>query len=99
MEGKNLRLMDMSTTAGDEYGLQLKSVGGGLLAQTPDTAATNAPEWKCVTERKPTDAEMRGLIFAWRVTKHVKSNAIVFTQQDVAVGVKLRTRCSAVCST
>jgi len=84
---KNLRLMDMSTTAGDDYGLQLKSVGGGLLAQTPDTAGANTAEWKCVTERKPTDAEMRALVFAWRVTKHVKSNAIVFAKEDVAVGV------------
>ncbi len=84
---KNLRLMDMSTTAGDDYGLQLKSVGGGLLAQTPDTAAANPAEWKCVTERKPTEAEMRALVFAWRVTKHVKSNAIVFAKQDVTVGV------------
>ncbi len=84
---KNLRLMDMSATTGDDYGLQLKSVGGGLLVQTPDTAAANVAEWKCVTERKPTDAEMRALVFAWRVTKHVKSNAIVFARQDVAVGV------------
>ncbi|MBI4165762.1 MAG: bifunctional phosphoribosylaminoimidazolecarboxamide formyltransferase/IMP cyclohydrolase, partial [Acidobacteria bacterium] len=84
---KNLRLMDMSTTAGDDYGLQLKSVGGGLLAQTPDTAGANSAEWKCVTERQPTEAEMRGLVFAWRVTKHVKSNAIVFAHHDVVVGV------------
>ena len=84
---KNLRLMDMSTTAGDHYGPQLKSVGGGLLVQTPDTAGASTAEWKCVTERKPTDAEMRALAFAWRVTKHVKSNAIVFTKEDVVVGV------------
>ena len=84
---KNLRLMDMSTTTGDEYGLQLKSVGGGLLVQTPDTAGAATAEWKCVTERKPTDSEMRALVFAWRVTKHVKSNAIVFAKEDVVVGV------------
>ncbi|MFB3923484.1 MAG: bifunctional phosphoribosylaminoimidazolecarboxamide formyltransferase/IMP cyclohydrolase [Terriglobia bacterium] len=84
---KNLRLMDMSATTGDHYGPQLKSVGGGLLVQTPDTAGANVAEWKCVTERKPTEAEMRALAFAWRVTKHVKSNAIVFTKQDVVVGV------------
>jgi phosphoribosylaminoimidazolecarboxamide formyltransferase/IMP cyclohydrolase len=84
---KNLRLMDMSTTAGDDYGMQLKSIGGGLLVQSPDTAGANYPEWKCVTERQPTEAEMRGLIFAWRVTKHVKSNAIVFAREDVVVGV------------
>ncbi|MBZ5515936.1 MAG: bifunctional phosphoribosylaminoimidazolecarboxamide formyltransferase/IMP cyclohydrolase [Acidobacteriia bacterium] len=84
---KNLRLMDMSTTAGDVYGLQLKSVGGGLLVQTPDTAGAQPEEWKCATERKPTEAEMRALVFAWRVTKHVKSNAIVFAREGVVVGV------------
>ncbi len=84
---KNLRLMDMSTTVGDDYGLQLKSVGGGLLVQTPDTAGAATAEWKCVTDRMPTEAEMRALVFAWRVTKHVKSNAIVFTREDVVVGV------------
>jgi phosphoribosylaminoimidazolecarboxamide formyltransferase/IMP cyclohydrolase len=84
---KNLRLMDMSATAGDEYGLQLKRVGGGLLAQTPDTQGTKPEEWKCVTERQPTEAEKRALAFAWRVVKHVKSNAIVFAQDGVVVGV------------
>jgi phosphoribosylaminoimidazolecarboxamide formyltransferase/IMP cyclohydrolase len=84
---KNLRLMDMSTTVGDDYGLQLKRVGGGLLVQTPDTAGASTAEWKCVTERQPSDAEMRALVFAWRVTKHVKSNAIVFAKEDVVVGV------------
>jgi phosphoribosylaminoimidazolecarboxamide formyltransferase/IMP cyclohydrolase len=84
---KNLRLMDMSTTAGDEYGLQLKSLGGGLLVQTPDTLGANAEEWKCVTERQPTEAEKRALIFAWRVVKHVKSNAIVYAHDGVVVGV------------
>ena len=84
---KNLRLMDMSATVGDDYGLQLKSVGGGLLVQTPDTAGASTAEWKCVTERQPSDAEMRALVFAWRVTKHVKSNAIVFAKEDVVVGV------------
>jgi phosphoribosylaminoimidazolecarboxamide formyltransferase/IMP cyclohydrolase len=84
---KNLRLMDMSTTAGDEYGLQLKSVGGGLLAQTPDTLGAQPDEWKCVTTRQPTEAERRALAFAWRVVKHVKSNAIVFAGENVVLGV------------
>jgi phosphoribosylaminoimidazolecarboxamide formyltransferase/IMP cyclohydrolase len=84
---KNLRLMDMSTTTGDEYGLQLKSIGGGLLVQTPDTQAADPPQWKCVTERQPTEAERRALLFAWRVVKHVKSNAIVYARDGVLVGV------------
>jgi len=84
---KNLRLMDMSTTAGDEYGLQFKTIGGGMLAQTPDTLGANADAWRCVTERQPTDAERRALVFAWLVVKHVKSNAIVYAQNGMVVGV------------
>jgi len=84
---KNLRLMDMSTTAGDEYGLQLKTIGGGMLVQTPDTQGANADTWKCVTERQPTAAETRALVFAWLVVKHVKSNAIVYAQDGMVVGV------------
>jgi len=84
---KNLRLMDMSTTIGDEYGLQLKSIGGGLLVQTPDTQVADPAQWECVTERQPTEAERRALLFAWRVVKHVKSNAIVYARDGVLVGV------------
>lgn len=83
---KNLRLMEMPA-AGDDYGLQLKSIGGGLLVQTPDTLAERPDAWKCVTERQPAEAELRALDFAWRVVKHVKSNAIVLALEDVAVGV------------
>ena len=84
---KNLRLIDMSATAGDEYGPQLKSVGGGLLVQTPDTMGAKPEDWKCATKRQPTDEEMRALVFAWRVVKHVKSNAIVFGHDGIVVGV------------
>jgi phosphoribosylaminoimidazolecarboxamide formyltransferase / IMP cyclohydrolase len=84
---KNLRLMDMSATNGDELGIQLKSISGGLLVQTPDTKAADPAEWKCVTERQPTEIEIRALIFAWRVVKHVKSNAIVYARDGVLAGV------------
>ncbi|MGH9433470.1 MAG: bifunctional phosphoribosylaminoimidazolecarboxamide formyltransferase/IMP cyclohydrolase, partial [Terriglobia bacterium] len=67
--------------------LQLKSVTGGLLAQTADAASSQPAAWKCVTTRPPNDAEMRALAFAWRVVKHVRSNAIVFGREDRVVGV------------
>ena len=86
-EKKNLRLLDMGTASDDEEGLQLKVVGGGLLVQSPDTLGARAQDWKCVTQRQPTESEMRGLIFAWRVVKHVKSNAIVYAREGVLVGV------------
>ena len=84
---KNLRLLDMSATAGDDFGLQLKAVGGGLLVQTPDSLPAQPHLWKCVTERQPSPEEMEAMIFAWRVVKHVKSNAIVFARAGVLVGV------------
>jgi len=84
---KNLRLMDMSATAGDDYGLQFKTIGGGLLVQTPDTLGVNPEAWKCVTERHPTDGETRALTFAWLVVKHVKSNAIVYARDEMVLGV------------
>jgi phosphoribosylaminoimidazolecarboxamide formyltransferase/IMP cyclohydrolase len=84
---KNLRLLDMSATAGDDIGLQLKAVGGGLLVQTPDSLPAQPHLWKCVTERQPSPEEMEAMIFAWRVVRHVKSNAIVFARQRVLVGV------------
>jgi len=84
---KNLRLLDMSTTAGDEFGPQLKALGGGLLVQTPDAQPIRPAEWRCVTERQPTAEEMEALAFAWRVVRHVKSNAIVLARRGVLVGV------------
>ena len=84
---KNLRLVDMSAASGDDYGLQLKAVGGGLLVQTPDNLPIEAGRWKCATERQPTPAEMEALLFAWRIVKHVKSNAIVYARPGVLVGV------------
>jgi phosphoribosylaminoimidazolecarboxamide formyltransferase/IMP cyclohydrolase len=85
-EKKNLRLLDMA--AGDDLeGLQLKALGGGLLVQSPDTLGARPQDWKCVTERQPSETEMRDLVFAWRVVKHVKSNAIVYAREGVLVGV------------
>jgi len=84
---KNLRLLDMSATEGDDFGPQLKAIGGGLLVQTPDSQPVQPDLWKCVTERQPSPEEMEALLFAWRVVRHVKSNAIVFARRGVLVGV------------
>ena len=84
---KNLRLLDMSATAGDDVSIQLKAVGGGLLVQTADSRPAQPHLWKCVTERQPTAEETEAMIFAWRIVKHVKSNAIVYARSGVLVGV------------
>lgn len=66
-------------------GLQIKSIAGGLLAQSRDGAG--APELRVVTERQPTPAELDDMRFAWTVAKHVKSNAIVYAKDGVTAGV------------
>ncbi len=60
---------------------------GGLLIQTRDTGSVEAKDLKIVTRRKPTHAELADLLFAWRVCKFVKSNAIVFAHDRSTIGV------------
>jgi phosphoribosylaminoimidazolecarboxamide formyltransferase/IMP cyclohydrolase len=67
--------------------LVLRSVAGGLLAQTQDHRGVDESTWQVVTQRQPTAAERRSLAFAWLAAKHVKSNAIVFVQGTATVGV------------
>jgi phosphoribosylaminoimidazolecarboxamide formyltransferase / IMP cyclohydrolase len=67
--------------------LEYKSVAGGLLVQTRDTAGVRAQELRTVTRRPPTLAELDDLIFAWRVAKYVKSNAIVAAKDKVTLGI------------
>jgi phosphoribosylaminoimidazolecarboxamide formyltransferase/IMP cyclohydrolase len=77
---KNLRLIKSLQPA--TRGLTLRSVTGGLLAQERDTRLVSAAEMKTVTKRHPTQEERHGILFAWRVVKHVKSNAVVFARAD-----------------
>ena len=85
---KNLRLL---TTAGlpdaRAKGLAFKQVAGGFLMQDRDAGAISAADLKVVTKRKPSDAELADLLFAWKVAKHVKSNAIVYVKDGATVGV------------
>jgi phosphoribosylaminoimidazolecarboxamide formyltransferase/IMP cyclohydrolase len=98
---KNLRLLEagesLAAGARPTPSLQLRSVSGGLLAQEPD-AAEPASEWKVVTRRAPDDQELAAMRFAWRVCKHAKSNAIVFSTSDrlLAVGAGQTSRVDAV---
>jgi len=88
---KNLRLLDAGKAwpprARPYPALELRSISGGLLVQDRD-AVEPSTEWKVVTRRAPTEAELAALRFGWRVCKHVKSNAIVFSTADriLAVG-------------
>jgi len=83
---KNVRLLECGqwpATPGKR--LDYKRVNGGLLVQEADLALTG--EIKVVTRRAPTEAEMRNLLFAWRVAKFVKSNAIVYVRDNMTIGV------------
>jgi phosphoribosylaminoimidazolecarboxamide formyltransferase/IMP cyclohydrolase len=81
---KNLRLMRVTAIP---ESLVIKSLSGGYLAQTPDTHQLTRAECQVRTQRAPTDAEWTALEFAWKVAKHVKSNAIVYARAGQTVGV------------
>ncbi len=68
-------------------GLDMKRVIGGLLVQDRDTALTSPDETDLVTSRAPTEHEIRDLLFAWKVVKFVKSNAIVFAKDQMTIGI------------
>ena len=85
---KNLRLLLLPSLATKTAALPMvKSIAGGLLVQTPDAATLEQMDLKVVTKRQPTAHEMADLKFAFRVAKHVKSNAIVFAKEGATVGI------------
>lgn len=65
----------------------VKVIAGGLLVQTADDIIVNPNDWKVVTEKQPTPEELQELLFAWKVVKHVKSNAIVVSKNRATLGV------------
>ncbi|MGB3513960.1 MAG: bifunctional phosphoribosylaminoimidazolecarboxamide formyltransferase/IMP cyclohydrolase [Microcoleaceae cyanobacterium] len=65
----------------------IKVIAGGFLVQDADDAVENSSEWKIVTEKQPTPEQMEELMFAWKVVKHVKSNAIVVTKNRATAGI------------
>jgi phosphoribosylaminoimidazolecarboxamide formyltransferase/IMP cyclohydrolase len=83
---QNLRLMTVPIGDG-QNALDIKRVGGGLLVQSPDSRGMTVDELKVVTTKSPDAAQLRDLLFAWRVAKFVKSNAIVFCKDGMTVGV------------
>jgi len=85
---KNLRLLELPANGLDpERELQLKRILGGILIQQPDLGELEGDKLKIVTKRQPTAEEMSTMKFAWKVSKHVKSNAIVFAKDGATLGV------------
>jgi phosphoribosylaminoimidazolecarboxamide formyltransferase/IMP cyclohydrolase len=81
---KNLRLVEVVAAA---PAMTLKQVSGGMLAQDADVHRLADSELKIVSQRKPTRDEMQAMLFAWKICKHVKSNAIVYTRNGQTVGI------------
>ena len=85
---KNLRLL---TTGGlnsqKDAGRSIRQVSGGFLVQDRDDEAILESNLNIVTKRKPSDVELEDMLFAWKVAKHVKSNAIVYAKHRATVGI------------
>lgn len=85
---KNIRLLTFDATrAAQKTGLNTRRVTGGLLVQEFDSAAFSIESARCVTTAEPSSAEKKSLEFAWKLVKHVKSNAILFAKDGQAIGV------------
>jgi len=85
---KNLRVMRVNASTSAEAQLDFRVItDNGLLVQDRDRGVLHDAELRFVTERRPTDEEMRALRFAWIISKHVKSNAIVYAREGQLVGV------------
>ncbi|AIF65727.1 phosphoribosylaminoimidazolecarboxamide formyltransferase [Terribacillus saccharophilus] len=85
-EKKNIRLLELAADAIQQT-KKVVSVSGGLLVQDYDAGAVTEAELTIATDRKPTEEEMKNLLFSWKVVKHVKSNAIVVAKDDQTIGV------------
>ena len=85
---KNLRLLTTEGLADPRAAaMTLRQVSGGYLVQDKDNGHIDLDDLKVVTKRAPTDQEMADMLFAWKVAKHVKSNAIVYVKDGATVGV------------
>ncbi len=86
-EKKNRRLIRIKETINKEGTRTFRSIFGGALSQEADSTAIRFEDFETVTERKPSEEEIRDLLFAWKVVKHVKSNAIVYARDGQTIGI------------
>ncbi len=87
LKGKSKDLRILEATPRAPGGLALRQVGGGWLLQDPDDLPAEQIDFRVVTERQPTPAQLEDLRFAWRIVKHVKSNAIVIARDGRLLGM------------
>jgi len=87
---KNLRLLECKglNRKINRYGIDMRSVVGGILAQERDVAISDKKNWKIVTKNKPTEKDLESMMFAVKCVKHVKSNSVIFVKdtRTVAIG-------------
>ncbi len=89
---RDVRILVMGSQQGSSGGegspaMDFRRVGGGLLVQTADNLSDSGLSLRTVTEREPTDEELKDLMFAWKAVKHVKSNAIVLVKDSMILGM------------
>ena len=86
-EKKNVRVLRTGPWGQASGGQDFKKVSGGLLVQGSDMGAIGADDLKVVTEKSPTTSQIEDMLFAWKVVKYVKSNAIIFCRDGMTIGV------------
>lgn len=86
-EKKNIRLISTGTFKKEEPKMDIKKVVGGFIVQEYDNYQLNENDLKVVTKRKPTAKEFESLLFAWKILKFVKSNAVVLAKDEQVIGV------------
>jgi phosphoribosylaminoimidazolecarboxamide formyltransferase/IMP cyclohydrolase len=84
---KNVRVLCVDLEQDNPYSGVIKKVSGGILIQSDDTFIVPKADLQCVTNRQPTTEEINDLMFAWKVAKFVKSNAIVFVKNKQTIGI------------
>ncbi|HTP13838.1 MAG TPA: bifunctional phosphoribosylaminoimidazolecarboxamide formyltransferase/IMP cyclohydrolase [Bacteroidota bacterium] len=87
MKKKDRRVMQQKVNLRALRSIDIRSVAGGLLVQDPDEHRISPNQLKVVTKRSPSDDEMAAMLFAWKIVKHVKSNAIVYARGDRTLGI------------
>jgi len=84
---ENIRVLVCGNLDKQSPSLDYKRISGGLLVQDKDLGELNINDLKCVTQTQPTDSQMIDLLFAWKVAKCVKSNAIVYANNQMTIGI------------
>jgi len=84
---ENIRVLECGDLQKAQQSFDYKKISGGILIQDKDLSLLSSSDMKCVTSISPNESQMKDLLFAWKVAKHVKSNAIVYAKDQMTIGV------------